>query len=106
MLHLTAESNLILISAYNSTYHYEGAENWSDAADQCSVDTWCRDGNCPDGQTCFVVNNCNVQDFVREQLEQEKEALGIADEVEEKVILDIDDPKRTNFCGSEFILFE
>lgn len=81
-----------------------GASDWSGAADNCSVETWCKDGNCPNGQTCFVVNSCNVQDFVREEIEKEKEANGESDEdvSANKIVLDIDDPKRHNFCGSKY----
>ena len=92
---------------------YEDARNklfcatyWGDMDEHCTEEDWCRDGNCPTGMTCFgMTNDCNIQDLVKARIKKEKEEnpelYDDDDEVPKKSGLDIDDPKRNNFCGSK-----
>ena len=72
-----------------------------------SVENWCRDGMCENGMSCFGAPDCNIQDIINAQLEAEKEANGEPDETESSnkgPLMAEDDPKRSNFCGSECVL--
>ena len=72
-----------------------------EADSNCSVEYWCRDGVCADGMSCFGGLDCNIQDLIEAELEKEKEANGEAGGDDVKFSLDINDPKRNNYCGSE-----
>lgn len=87
-----------------SYYLSAGATNWLEAETTCIVELWCKDGMCADGMICLGGLGCNIHDLIRGELEKDKEENGEDEEEEEapiKVVLDADDPKRKNFCGSK-----
>ena len=63
----------------------------------CKPEYWCKDGTCEnDDLHCFGVADCNIQDIVRSSLEKN----GDVDFSSEEAVIGVDDPKRSNFCGS------
>ena len=61
---------------------------------------------CDNGMSCFGASDCNIQDLVKAELEAEKEANGDTDDnvTDNEPIMAVDDPKRSNFCGSKCVL--
>ena len=56
----------------------KGASSYDEISTICSVDAWCRDGTCPSGLSCYSNFDCNVQDIIRAEIEEEREANAIA----------------------------
>ncbi|KAL7551450.1 hypothetical protein ACHAWF_015575 [Thalassiosira exigua] len=76
----------------------KGTPTWAERESFCRQENWCRDGVCPEGMSCFGGVGCNIQDLVRAELKQENGG-AVGGQAALKEPLNIDDPRRRNFCG-------
>ena len=85
--------------------------DWNTAIAGCSVETHCPtgfSGECPTGSSCYGGLACNVQDFITEE-DTTDDATSAAEgggggrgEETTDQIIDKNDPRRSNYCGTDW----